>query len=119
MSLTNPYAKIFSCIDSIISMTDEKKHRVVNAFTLKCIPKKQVLTAEGDTAQTLYFINKGVIWLYYTKGGETLTGLTHPALGNLNTTQWGIAAWKHMDHHLRQAVNKFCPVWNKSGSNPP
>jgi hypothetical protein len=28
--------------------------------------------------------------------------LTHPAFGNLNTNQWGIAAWKHMDHHLRQ-----------------
>ena len=28
--------------------------------------------------------------------------LTHPAFGNLNTTQWGIAAWKHTDHHLRQ-----------------
>lgn len=28
--------------------------------------------------------------------------LTHPAFGNLNTAQWGIAAWKHTDHHLRQ-----------------
>ena len=28
--------------------------------------------------------------------------LSHPAFGNLNTTQWGIAAWKHTDHHLRQ-----------------
>jgi len=28
--------------------------------------------------------------------------LTHPAFGNLNTTQWGIAEWKHTDHHLRQ-----------------
>lgn len=28
--------------------------------------------------------------------------LTHPAFGNLNTTQWGIAAYKHTDHHLRQ-----------------
>ena len=28
--------------------------------------------------------------------------LTHPAFGNLNTRQWGIAAFKHTDHHLRQ-----------------
>src|SRR3954453_16772704 len=28
--------------------------------------------------------------------------LTHPAFGNLNTRQWGIAEWKHTDHHLRQ-----------------
>ena len=32
----------------------------------------------------------------------TPINLTHPAFGNLNTKQWGIAAWKHMDHHLRQ-----------------
>ncbi|WP_266367031.1 DUF1569 domain-containing protein [Tellurirhabdus rosea] len=28
--------------------------------------------------------------------------LTHPAFGTLNTRQWGLAAWMHMDHHLRQ-----------------
>jgi hypothetical protein len=28
--------------------------------------------------------------------------LHHMAFGNLSTKQWGIAAWKHMDHHLRQ-----------------
>ncbi|POY36201.1 hypothetical protein C3K47_10605 [Solitalea longa] len=28
--------------------------------------------------------------------------LSHPAFGNISTKQWGIAAYKHMDHHLRQ-----------------
>lgn len=28
--------------------------------------------------------------------------LTHPAFGNISTKQWGIAAYKHVDHHLRQ-----------------
>ncbi|HEU4632978.1 MAG TPA: DUF1569 domain-containing protein [Flavisolibacter sp.] len=28
--------------------------------------------------------------------------LPHIAFGNLSTGQWGIAAYKHMDHHLRQ-----------------
>ena len=28
--------------------------------------------------------------------------LTHVAFGNISTNQWGIAALKHMDHHLRQ-----------------
>lgn len=31
-----------------------------------------------------------------------LLTLTHPAFGNISTKQWGIAAYKHMDHHLRQ-----------------
>ncbi|MBS1752364.1 MAG: DUF1569 domain-containing protein [Bacteroidetes bacterium] len=28
--------------------------------------------------------------------------LFHIAFGNLSTREWGIAAYKHMDHHLRQ-----------------
>jgi hypothetical protein len=26
----------------------------------------------------------------------------HPYFGNLNTKQWGLTSWKHLDHHLRQ-----------------
>jgi hypothetical protein len=26
----------------------------------------------------------------------------HPYFGNLKTKEWGIACWKHNDHHLRQ-----------------
>ena len=26
----------------------------------------------------------------------------HPAFGNLNPKEWGVATWMHMDHHLRQ-----------------
>jgi hypothetical protein len=28
--------------------------------------------------------------------------LPHIAFGNISTRQWGVAAYKHMDHHLRQ-----------------
>lgn len=28
--------------------------------------------------------------------------LPHPYFGDLDTRQWGLAGWKHMDHHLRQ-----------------
>jgi hypothetical protein len=33
---------------------------------------------------------------------QNFVTLTHPAFGNLNKNEWGIAAWKHNDHHLRQ-----------------
>jgi len=26
----------------------------------------------------------------------------HPIFGKLTTDEWGIATWKHIDHHLRQ-----------------
>lgn len=28
--------------------------------------------------------------------------LPHPYFGNISTDQWGLTAWKHTDHHLRQ-----------------
>ncbi len=28
--------------------------------------------------------------------------LPHPVFGSLTNKEWGRAAWKHMDHHLRQ-----------------
>jgi hypothetical protein len=28
--------------------------------------------------------------------------LPHIAFGNISTKEWGVAAYKHMDHHLRQ-----------------
>ncbi|WP_316636436.1 DUF1569 domain-containing protein [uncultured Flavobacterium sp.] len=37
----------------------------------------------------------------FPQNNKELT-LTHPAFGNISTHQWGIAAYKHMDHHLRQ-----------------
>jgi hypothetical protein len=33
---------------------------------------------------------------------KTPLTLPHVAFGNISTTEWGIAAYKHMDHHLRQ-----------------
>jgi hypothetical protein len=38
---------------------------------------------------------------YFPTNKKELT-LTHPAFGNISTNEWGIAAYKHMDHHLRQ-----------------
>ncbi len=37
----------------------------------------------------------------FPKINKELT-LTHPAFGNISTKEWGVAAFKHMDHHLRQ-----------------
>lgn len=34
--------------------------------------------------------------------GTGSAGLTHPAFGKLDDKEWGIAAWKHTDHHLGQ-----------------
>ncbi len=33
---------------------------------------------------------------------DILSWPEHPAFGPLNREQWGVMAWKHVDHHLRQ-----------------
>jgi CRP-like cAMP-binding protein len=38
------------------------------------VPKKFRLVEEGKIARELYFINKGLVRLYYTKDGEEITG---------------------------------------------
>jgi len=33
---------------------------------------------------------------------ETITRDRHPIFGKLTKTNWSMATWKHLDHHLRQ-----------------
>jgi hypothetical protein len=33
---------------------------------------------------------------------DTTVGATHPAFGTMTRESWGILAYKHIDHHLRQ-----------------
>ena len=33
---------------------------------------------------------------------SNLTGARHPVFGTLTKEQWGLATWKHLDHHLKQ-----------------
>lgn len=44
------------------------------AFTFRQVPNKFKLAEEGKVAKELYFINKGLIRLYYSKNGEEITG---------------------------------------------
>ncbi|HTJ48112.1 MAG TPA: DUF1569 domain-containing protein [Cyclobacteriaceae bacterium] len=37
----------------------------------------------------------------FPKQNQTITSM-HPRLGYLTNQEWGIIAWMHMDHHLRQ-----------------
>ncbi len=54
--------------------TNREKELFEQAFTFLEIPKNFKLVDQGQVATELYFINKGVIRLYYTKGDEEITG---------------------------------------------
>ncbi|MBS1778652.1 MAG: Crp/Fnr family transcriptional regulator [Bacteroidetes bacterium] len=60
--------------EQIVSFTEKEKAIIEGAFTFRQVPKKFKLTEEGKIARELYFINKGLVRLYYTKDGEEITG---------------------------------------------
>ena len=45
-----------------------------NAFTFRQVPKKFTLVDYGQITRELFFINKGLLRLYYKKDGEEITG---------------------------------------------
>ncbi len=61
------------------------------------ITKGQIDAAEFTTQQQ-HFIEIIRRFPHHQKPIE----LPHPYFGDLNTSQWGLAGYKHIDHHLRQ-----------------
>ena len=57
----------------ILTFTDNEKAIIESAFTFRQVPRKFKLAEEGKTAREMFFINKGLVRLYYTKDGEEIT----------------------------------------------
>ena len=82
--------------------------RWVVLYIMPGLPKgaqapKKVITK--GLANTLDFENEkqNFIEIIHRFPNHTLPlTLHHPYFGGLNTKQWGLAGWKHVDHHLRQ-----------------
>lgn len=68
------FSNIYKYINNFISFTDAEKQIFESAFTFRQVPKKFKLAEEGKLAKELFFINKGLIRLYYTREGEEITG---------------------------------------------
>lgn len=61
-------------VSTFVSLTDAEKEILESAFIYREIPRKFKLVSLGEVATELYFINKGLIRLYYTKDIEEITG---------------------------------------------
>jgi len=61
-------------ISRFVHFTEDEKQIFEQAFTVKHIPKKFTLISEGQICRELYFINSGLLRLYYNKEGEEITG---------------------------------------------
>ena len=52
---------------------------------------------EEEKKQLLELINS-----FHSKGAGNVGKYPHPFFGQLNSDQWGISMWKHLDHHVKQ-----------------
>ncbi|WKK78108.1 Crp/Fnr family transcriptional regulator [Marivirga salinae] len=68
------YQQLHQSIAQFIDTTEEEKNFLERAFIYKKVPKKVRLVDYGQVSNELYFINKGIIRLFYPKDGEEITG---------------------------------------------
>ncbi|GAA4440984.1 hypothetical protein GCM10023091_25430 [Ravibacter arvi] len=73
MSLTKPLVRILEAIDRSIPASEREK--LLGAFQPYKIAKSRVLVAHGEVSGKMYFIQKGVMRAYYTRGEEDVTSL--------------------------------------------
>lgn len=69
------FQNFYQYTSKIITFTDGEKQLLESAFSFRQVPKKFKVAEEGKVAKELYFINKGLVRLYYTKDGEKITGV--------------------------------------------
>ena len=62
------------------------------------IVKKSEITAEKFEEEKIRFAETIQKFTDRTRAIEA----RHPFFGKLNTREWGVFTWMHMDHHLRQ-----------------
>ncbi|GAB4146806.1 MAG: Crp/Fnr family transcriptional regulator [Bacteroidia bacterium] len=67
------YDALNAVMSRFIHLTDKERMMVESAFSVKQVPKNFVLVSAGEISKELYFINKGLMRLYYDKEGEYIT----------------------------------------------
>lgn len=68
------FEKLFNSVNVFVNFTPNEKRIFQNAFTYRELPKNFTLISEGQIADELYFINKGLLRLYYNNEGDYITG---------------------------------------------
>ncbi|HLP96656.1 MAG TPA: Crp/Fnr family transcriptional regulator [Saprospiraceae bacterium] len=68
------FSLLHKTIEQFIHLDPQEKALFENAFSFREVPKKFTLVKYGQITRELYFINKGLLRLYYDKNGEEITG---------------------------------------------
>lgn len=68
------YPAFRALLSQVVPFNEKELDLIESQFVFRQVPKKFKLVDEGQVANELYFILKGLVRLYYTKDGEEITG---------------------------------------------
>lgn len=68
------FEELFQSASLFINFNSAETRIFQNAFSFREVPKNFTLISEGDVANELYFIRKGLLRLYYYNDGDFITG---------------------------------------------
>jgi len=71
------YKALKQQISSIVELYESDWLKIRNKFIFRQVPKKFVLVKTNDIANEIYFLNKGVLRLFYEKDGEEITAFIY------------------------------------------
>lgn len=67
------FDSLFAYMSSLADLNKQDRQLLQNYFTFRQAPRNFTLVREGMVARELYFINKGLLRLYYNKDGQDIT----------------------------------------------
>lgn len=67
------FEQLHGLIERFIQLTEDEKRMLEHSFTRRIVPKNTLLVSEEEIASELYFVNKGLLRLFYNKEGEYIT----------------------------------------------
>lgn len=67
------FDQLINVVSRYVVLSSVELEILKSAFSYREIPKNFLLINEGETARNLYFINKGLLRLFYSKNGEYKT----------------------------------------------
>ena len=70
----NQFLNFRKTLERIISLSDSEWQIISRKFNLVEVSKHTQLTKEGKIATSIYFINKGILRIFYTKEDVEITG---------------------------------------------
>lgn len=102
--------------EQLLTATPAKKGTRINQYLARLLvlyllpnypknaqtPKRNVTKGQVDTSAFEEQRKKFVELVQRFPSHQNPIELPHPYFGDLNTAQWGLAGYKHVDHHLRQ-----------------